>query len=268
MDFSSLISDLSSSQVGGAALIGLVGFMILGALKGLMRVLLGIAGFIAAAVAFWLAFRHGDRVLALLTDSPEPWMPLGVAGGAGVAAYTTVRHGLGMIFRPLIGSLDALKKHRVLSSFAGLGLGGLGLMGGSSAIQQVDAMEVLDQVQRIEPLSEGKLSWLKELIIKGQDSWIGQLQERLDPTQTTLRCTLIKALGIYTGGQAHLYQHSELQPLVQNTAFQRLASSPEIAQRLTSQNFQDLMRDPAIVAYTKEREHRQLLQDINWGALQ
>ena len=262
MNLSDIISGLSEGHITAGGGLVIVGFIILGVFRGIMRVALGIAGFIAAAVAFWLCFRHGDSILSNFTDNPEPWMPLGLAGGGAVAAYTVIRHGAGLILTPLIGSIDELKKHRVLSGIAGLGLGGLGLYSGGNASHQFDAMNFLNNVQE-----KQESGWIGTLLSKTQESWFGNFQQKTDPTKTAYRCDLIKALSMYTSGQTQKFDQETLKPLLANQDFLKLAASPEIAQDLGATDFQSLFAHEGLKSFIQNDKNRELLQGIDWRKL-
>jgi len=259
MDFTNLISQLTENQISIGGVSVLVIFIVLGVIKGIMRVILGFAGLVAAAVAFWFTFRHGDSVLTNLTDNPEPWMPLGLAGGAAVGAYTVARHGIGLIFKPMLGSIDNLNKRRVLSGIAGLGLGGAGLYSGGSASHQFDAMNFLNN-----NLEEKDSGWINTLLTKTQESWFGDFQQKTDPTKTAYRCDLIKALTLFTTGQSESYQKEEFSQLIQNQDFLKLAANPEISKSISEGDFQKLFRNPDLKDFISDADHLEVLQKIDW----
>jgi len=262
MDLTGLISGLSESHltIGGGLIVAIT--IVLGIIRGIMRALLGIGGFIAASVTFWLSFRYGDNILTKFTDNPDPWMPLVLAGGFSVATYTAVRHGAGLIFKPLIGSLDEVKKHRAISGVVGLLLGGAGLYGGGSASHQFDTMNFIDNINDKE-----KGGWVSTLLNKTQESWFGDLQQKTDPTKTAYRCDLIKALSLYTSGQADKYNHPSIAPLISSEEFQVIASKPEIAKSLNESDFQALFQHPLVKSFIKEKANLDLIKEVDWNVI-
>jgi len=262
MDIGGLISQLSEGQIGAGGITILILFIILGVVKGIIRIILGFAGLIVAGIAFWFTFQNGGSIISKVTDNPEPWMPLGLAGGAAVGAYTIARHGIGLIFKPMLGSIDELKKHRIMSGVAGLGLGGLGLFTGGSASHQFDTISLLNNVKE-----EKESGWINNLLNKTQESWFGDFQQKADPFKTAYRCDLIKALTLYTTGQSQIYKKEYLETLLSNQGFQQLASKPEIAQLISSGDFQELFRNPQIKAFISDPDNLKVLQEIDWKQL-
>ncbi len=262
MNLGDFVSQLSEGQLGLAGGGVLVLFIVLGVIKGVIRVVLGITGFIAAAIAFWFSFKHGDSLISNFTESPEPWMPLGIAGTAAAAAYTAVRHGVGIVLLPMLGSLEKIKHAKLVSGVAGLGLGGFGLYSGGSASHQFNAMNFLND--KVEHRESG---WVSTLLNKTQGSWFGELQQITDPTKTAYRCDLIKGLTVYTTGQAQGEKKTALAPLLAQHEFLRLASSPKIAQNISQGDFTKLFNDPQVKNFLSKKEHREILRDIDWQKL-
>lgn len=259
MDF---FSSLTESQIGGAGVAVLVISVLLGVLKGVIRIILGLAGLAAAAAAFWFVFRNGEGFIGKFVAEPEAWMPLGAASGAASGAYLAVRHGVGVILKPLIGSVDALKNKKVLAGLMGLGLGGAGLYGGGSASHQVDAMSFLKERRRGE-----EVGWVSQVLSKAQESWFGNFQQNTDPSMTGYRCDLVKMLSLVKFDQGRA-RGQEVQSLVNTPGFRRLLYDPEISQALEAGDFQTLFRNEKLTYFLQTDGGKELLRRVDWSRVQ
>lgn len=260
MDFLNLdfLSNVSESQLGIAGVGILIFSIIFGIIKGVIRIILGLAGLVAGAVAFWFTFQHGDSLASNFVEDPEPWMPLGIAGGAASAAYLAVRHGVGLVMAPIIGSVDALKNKKLLAGFMGLGLGGAGLYGGGSAAHQVDAMSFLDEQRKGE-----EVGWVSNVLTKAQETWFGKVQQKTDPTETGFKCDLVKLLSLakFQGDGAN---SSEIRSALSNSDLQSLLSDRQISSALEEGDFQTLLRNDKLDQFLKDPRNRDLLLRLDW----
>lgn len=260
MDFLNLdfLSNISESQLGVGGIAVLVLSMILGVIKGVIRIILGLAGLAAAAVAGWFSFQHGDSIANAFVEQPEPWMPIGIAGGAAASAYLAVRHGAGLVLSPIIGSVDALKKKKGLAAMLGLGMGGAGLYGGGTVAHQVDARTFLDDQRKGE-----SVSWVTKVLSKTEGTWFGTFQEKTDPTQTGFKCDLVKVLSLAKFSKENVAS-PEAQSLINSPEVQHLLNNKNVANALEGGDFQSLFSNDELSHFLTDPENRELLQQLDW----
>lgn len=252
------LSQLSETHLGAGGIGLLVFGVVFGLIKGVFRILLGIVGLAAAAVAFWFAFRHGDTIASKFVEEPDAWMPLGIAGGAASAAYLAVRHGVGLILTPILGTVDSIKNKKLIAGTLGLGLGGAGLYGGGSASHQVDAMQFLnEQRQGVEE------NWVSKVLAKSQESWFGQFQQSTDPSNTGYRCDLVKLLSL-AKFDSSAANSAEVQSILSRPEIAQMMSDPKIKQALSNGDFQELFRSERITNFLQDRDNKELLKKLDW----
>ena len=261
MDLSSLPQELTESHIGlaGGALLLLT--LVVGFIKGIIRISLSIVGFAAAAFIFWIIFRNGGALVYTFIDSPDPWLPFGIACGAAVIVYSVIRHGLGFMLKPIIGSLDLLKSKRIYAGLIACGLCFTALWGGGSASHQLDTMHFLKNQ------SDGKVSlgWLNQILLKSQESWFGQFQESTDPTRTALRCDLIKLLTLsYSGEVLEIPSLAHLHEILLDKDFQSLLLDPDLNQYLKARDFQSLFKHEKVKNFLKDDQNRNLIELVDW----
>ncbi len=256
-----IFSQISETQLGIGGGVILLFSVVFGVIKGVIRILLGLAGLAAGAVAFWFTFRHGEPVLTRFVEEPEAWMPFGIAGGAAMSAYLAVRHGLGLLCAPIIGSVDALKNKKLLSGILGLGLGSAGLYGGGSASHQLDAMSFLNEQRRGE-----EVSWLNQILAKTQESWFGNFQQNTDPSMTGYKCDLVKLLSMAKFQNIDV-QTEELEAILHNVDIQSLLQDSEIRKALDQGSFQELFHHHELSAFLHDPKNRALLDSLDWRTI-
>lgn len=257
----SFLGNLTETQLGAGGIGLLIFSIVFGIIKGVVRIALGMAGLVAGAVAFWFAFRHGDSIATKFVAEPSSWMPLGIAGGAASATYLAVRHGVGLILKPVIGSVDGFKNKKVLAGVLGLGLGGAGLYGGGSASHQVDAMSFLKEQRNGE-----EVSWMNKILAKTQESWFGEFQQNTDPSATGYKCDLVKLLSIakFKGDGSN---NQAVKSALNEPEVQGLLKDSDVSQALESGDFQTLFRNEKLSQFLNNKSNKALLQGIDWRSV-
>ena len=257
----SFLGNLTETQLGAGGVGLLIFSIVFGIIKGVMRIALGMAGLVAGAVAFWFAFRHGDSIASKFVAEPSAMMPFGIAGGAALTTYLAVRHGVGLLLKPVIGTIDGFKNKKVLAGFLGLGIGGAGLYGGGSASHQVDAMSFLKEQRNGE-----EVSWLNKVLAKTQESWFGELQQNTDPTATGYKCDLVKLLSIakFKGDGS---TNETVKSAIREPDIQALLRDSDISQSLESGDFHALFRNEKLSHFLDDKGNKALLQGIDWRSI-
>lgn len=134
--------------LGGVILVIIVLFMLVGFVKGLVRMFFGLVALAAGGLAAYWGFQRGDAIAGYMIADPDPWMAGAVGAILGLAVFFTARAIFNMVARPT-KVIDGKKKNS--PGFGGL----LGIVGGLAF-----AAFLISGIRYLGTVSE--LAWLKQ----------------------------------------------------------------------------------------------------------
>lgn len=245
--------------IGGAVLVILA--LVLALIRGVVRILLMLVGLVPAMFTFWFVLKKSDTLISKIIEGTSPWIPFAVAGISGIIIYVIVSYGLGFIFKPLLKTLDGIKRKKLVAGLLGLILGGLWLYGGANVSHQYDAMVMLDRLKDGE-----ESSWVNQSLAKFQESKAGIILEKLDPTKSGKKADLVKLLALTKYGKINTL-NSEVQAINIRPEIKGLLSDPKISKALDEGDFLTLFNDERLSEFLKKDEHLELLDRIDWRAI-
>ena len=257
----STVSNATEGNLGIAGIVALVFSTVLGIIKGFIRVLLGLAGLIGAILGFMFGMGKSEGLTASFITDPGPMVPIVVGGLFAIASYLIVRHGLGLIMQPILGSVDILKEKKIVGALVGLGLGGAGLYGGGSASHQLDAMNFVNDQRNGE-----KVSLLNKFLASSQESKFGLFQQNTDPFKTAYKSDIVKlaSIDLYNGVGA---DSEEVQSITSKPAFKKLTRDPRFRKAIVDTNMSKAFSNDALKEYLSDDANRESIANIDWRNL-
>ncbi len=172
-----------------------LGFTILGFVKGLVRMFFGLVALSAGLIAACWGFQRGGSIAGTVVSSPEPWMSGAVGVVLGLAVFFVARALFSVVSSPF-----AAKSGNGSSGFFG---GVLGFLMGAAAtaflfsgVRYLGTLDELDWIKtsvrdkgKITKSGQPPLARVKRLV---DSTAVGQLHEQYDVLNNRARANLAK----------------------------------------------------------------------------
>jgi uncharacterized membrane protein required for colicin V production len=241
--------DFSDISIGGGIVIVVVLFMLVGMIRGVVRMFFGLLSLTVAALTTYWGFKHGDSIAGYVISNPDPWMSGTVGVIMGLAVFFVARALFGLIIKP-IKVVDGKKQNK-----GGLGAA-LGVLGGLAF-----AWFAISGIRYVGNLAE--LQWLKDSLAKQN-----KIQELAPPAIVKVRETINSSkLGEFHQSfdfinNPYRVEMAKLKVLTDNTyAMNVAARQAGILKAFGQPDIKKLLEtSPELNSYVKDGRFSQLLE--------
>jgi|GEM_PF-592589 len=188
--------DIPCIATGGAIVLIILIFAVIGFMKGMIRMFFGLLAFTAGALIAYWGFQRGGTIAGYVISGADPWMSGAVGVILGLAVIFTARAIFGMVVKPTKVQEGKKQNMPAMGAVLGLILGLLLSWFSLSSIRYVGTLTDLQWVQNC-LAEEGKITKVdKPALVKLRDlvdgTIPGQFHKEYDPLNHPVRAEIAK----------------------------------------------------------------------------
>lgn len=262
--------DIPNIGTAGAIAAVVILFMLIGFMKGMVRMLFGLIALGAGSVAAYWGFLRGDAIAGYVISKPDPWMSGAVGLILGLATLFATRAIFGMLLKPPTAMDGKKKLHAGPGGLLGL-LTGLTLVWFTiSAVRYIGTLTELQWVQNC-LAEEGKITKLdKPALVSLRDlidgTTPGKFHREYDFLNSPIRAEIAK-LRILTE-HSYAITQAKVDPGVRGAFRQAdirkfLENSQDLTAFITEAKFSHLIEAPSLRELSAIPEAREVMAAAN-----
>lgn len=168
-----LAFNLSDLGINGGIGAIVVACIVLGVIKGLIRMAFGMIALIAGVIGGFWGFQKGSSIAGTVVSSPDPWMSAAVGLIIGLIIFFIARALFGVLLTPSGGNTQAAKPLAFPGGILGLFVGAIFAWFCLAGIRYVGTMAELDWIKT--SITSGE-----EKIVKSDPPFLVKLKRSLD----------------------------------------------------------------------------------------